>query len=95
MSAAVASLIAATTYRFFGHNVGDSQVYRPKEEVEEWRARDPISRFRSYLVESGALTEAEAEEIAEAATRAVEEAIDFGRRSPEPDVATLLDDVYA
>jgi pyruvate dehydrogenase E1 component alpha subunit len=89
------SFLAATTYRFFGHNVGDSEVYRTKEEVAPWRERDPIPRFRAYLVAEGILTEGEADEMASAASEAVERAIAFAKASPEPGPETLLEDVYA
>ena len=46
-------LLEAKTYRFWGHYVGDPQVYRTKEEVEEWRKRDPILTFRDRVVNEG------------------------------------------
>ena len=89
------SLVVATTYRYFGHNVVDTEVYRSKEEVNSWRARDPVVRFRRYLVENGILTEAEADEMDRQAAQAVEDAIAFARSSPEPSTETLMEDIYA
>ena len=55
------SLVECKTYRFYDHQgVGDGAADRPAEEMAEWKARDPIPRFRSYLIETETLTEAEA-----------------------------------
>lgn len=71
----------------------DKQVYRSKEEVKEWQARDPIARFERYLIEHNLLTRDEADAIRARAYAAVEEAVAFADASPEPDPATLLDEV--
>jgi len=89
------SFLAATTYRFFGHNVGDSEVYRSRDEVATWRERDPIPRLQSHLVQEGVITEEEAADMERQAAEAVERAIEFAKSSPEPRPETLLDDVYA
>ena len=47
------TIIVAETYRMLGHAQHDPQTYVPESELEEWRARDPIDRMESYLVESG------------------------------------------
>src|SRR5512134_307642 len=47
------TLVEAKTYRFMGHYVGDPQTYRSKDEVEQWRKRDPIVMFRQRAVEGG------------------------------------------
>jgi len=89
------SLIAATTYRYYGHNVGDSLVYRTKEETEYWKGRDPVVIFRRYLLDNGILTEEEADRMDEQAAQAIEEAIAFARQSPEPALETVMEDIYA
>jgi pyruvate dehydrogenase E1 component alpha subunit len=89
------SLIVSTTYRFEGHNIGDPQPYRTKTEVDEWRKRDAIERFRDKLVDEGAATVAETEAIENAIRERIEEAVEFARISPEPDLASLEEDVYA
>lgn len=88
------SLIEVLTYRYKGHSRSDKQVYRSKEEVKEWQARDPIARFERYLIEHNLLTRDEADAIRARAYAAVEEAVAFADASPEPDPATLLDEVY-
>jgi pyruvate/2-oxoglutarate/acetoin dehydrogenase E1 component len=89
------SLLEAVTYRYKGHSKSDKQVYRTKEEVEAWKERDPIQRFRTWLIERGYLPAAEADALEGRAQTAIEDAIAFAERSPEPAVDHLLHDVYA
>src|SRR5579883_2797747 len=89
------SLIVATTYRFEGHNIGDPQPYRTKEEVEEWRKRDSIERFRQYLVKEGIATAAETEAIEKKVRQRIDDAVQFARESPEPELSSVEEDVYA
>ncbi len=88
-------LIEAVTYRYFGHSKSDRNLYRTKEEIEAWQARDPIARFRQSLVDSAILDEEQADEVDQEAGRLVKQAVDFAEASPEPDVATLTEYVYA
>jgi len=88
------SLIIARTYRLEGHTVGDPLTYRPKGEAEEWWAREPIPRFRRYLIERGVLSEEEATEIEAAAQAEILEAVEFALKSPPPNVQELTRDVY-
>lgn len=88
------SLIEVLTYRYKGHSRSDKQVYRTKQEVKEWQERDPIARLESWLIERGLLEREQAGAIRQEALRAVEEAVAFANASPEPDPATLLDEVY-
>jgi TPP-dependent pyruvate/acetoin dehydrogenase alpha subunit len=63
--------------------------------VKEWQTRDPIPRFAARLVEAGILT-AEAEEaIKAAAYQTIDDAVEFSENSPEPDLDTILEGVYA
>ncbi len=77
------TLIEALTYRLTGHMFGDTQAYRPREEMEEWRAKDPLLVARRRLGERGVGAEAIARVDAEVAAE-IEAALDFARRSPEP-----------
>jgi pyruvate dehydrogenase E1 component alpha subunit len=88
------SLIECKTARWFGHWTGDPQVYRTKEEVDEWKKKCPIKRLRAYMVENDVLTEQELFEIEQQSQLAVEEAAKFALESPEPDPATVMDDVF-
>jgi len=89
------TLINAITYRYFGHSKSDKQRYRTKEEVEAWRAKDPIGAFRDRLIGMGIISEAEAAGIEARAQQAVEAAIAWADAGPEPSLAHLTDDVYA
>jgi pyruvate dehydrogenase E1 component alpha subunit len=88
-------LVEAETYRYFGHSKSDRNLYRTKEEIDTWREKDPVARVRCYLVKSGTLSAEEAKEINEEAQRKIESAVSFAEASPEPDVATLMEYVYA
>ena len=89
------SLVVCVTYRFFGHHVGDPLNYRDPAEVEVWRARDPIERFRRELIEHGVMTGEQADALQADVVREIEAAIAFARSSPEPEVDTLMEDIYA
>ncbi len=89
------SFIVATTYRFFGHHVGDPLNYRDKSEVDEWRKKDPIDGLKALLLDRRMLTEDEAEQIEQDVVARVEEAIEFAKASPDPTADTLMEDIYA
>ncbi len=88
-------LIEGLTYRQRGHSKHDSQVYRTKEEVAEWKEYDPIPRYREFLIESGILTEADAKKIEDAAIEEIKAAAAFAEASPYPDLSEVETDVYA
>jgi pyruvate dehydrogenase E1 component alpha subunit len=87
-------LVEAVTYRYRGHSMADPEEYRSKEEVEEWRERDPIKAFAKRLVDEGVLEEDEVEQMDEEAIERVDEAQRFADESPFPDLDSLYDDVY-
>jgi len=87
-------LVEAVTYRFRGHSMADPEEYRTKEQVEEWRKRDPIATFAGRLVESGAIEDGEPERIDEAVVARVDEAVAFADRSPFPPPESLYDSIY-
>lgn len=86
-------LIEAMTYRFRGHSMGDPQRYRTKEEVEEAKSRDPITRWRSTVQENDLATEDELRKIGDEVEAEVEEAVRFAENSPAPDPGELCNDV--
>ena len=88
------TLIEALTYRFRGHSAADPEVYRSKEEVEEWRKRDPIAAFADRLKKEGMLDEATLEEMDRKAIERVDEAVEFAEASPEPKLESLYENVY-
>jgi pyruvate dehydrogenase E1 component alpha subunit len=89
------TLLECKTYRQKGHSRVDPARYRPKEEVEQWLAKDPIKRFEAKLVESQTLTQVEVQKIKTEVLVEVEEAVKFATESPYPDPEEALEDVYA
>ena len=89
------TLLEAFTYRFRGHSAADPEVYREREEVEEWREKDPIENFARRCVEAGVLGERELQEVRDKAEAAVLEAVEFAEASPEPALDTLYENLYA
>jgi pyruvate dehydrogenase E1 component alpha subunit len=87
-------LVEAVTYRYRGHSMADPEEYRSKEEVEEWRERDPINAFAKRLVDEGILGKKDIEGLDEEAIASVDEAVRFADESPFPDLDSLYDDVY-
>jgi pyruvate dehydrogenase E1 component alpha subunit len=87
-------LVEAVTYRFRGHSMADPEEYRTKEQVEEWRKRDPIVTFGDRLVAEGVLDDARREEMDAEAVARVDAAVAFADASPFPTPESLYDDVY-
>lgn len=88
-------LIESRTYRWLGHSKSDAQVYRTKEEIEEWKAKCPIKRLRNCLLENKIATEEELDKIEKKAVDDIEKAVEFANESPEPPLEILTEDVYA
>jgi acetoin:2,6-dichlorophenolindophenol oxidoreductase subunit alpha len=91
------TLIEAQTYRRLAHNEGEeafSGEYRPAAEIEAWNQRDPLARFREHLESAGVAPDA-LDQIEAAEREQVDEAAEFGRSSPLPEVSEALDDLYA
>jgi TPP-dependent pyruvate/acetoin dehydrogenase alpha subunit len=87
-------LVEAVTYRFRGHSMADPEQYRSKEEVAQWRARDPLPAFAGVLIAEGVIDEAERERIDAEALALVDAAVEFAEASPFPAPESLYDDVY-
>lgn len=88
------TLIEAKTYRYMGHSRGDPGNYRAKDELAEWRGRDPIPRFRQVLIEQG--IEAELlDSIETGAFEASQDAVQFAMDAPEPDPRDTYTHVFA
>ena len=91
------TLIEARTYRTVGHHEGDVLVgtYRTQEELDRWKTRCPIQRFRRWLLAEGLASEKELAERDARAQREIDEAVAFAESSPLPDPATANDHVLA
>jgi pyruvate dehydrogenase E1 component subunit alpha len=88
------TLVEAFTYRYRGHSAADPEVYREREEVEQWREKDPVESFARRCVEAGVLGEREVGEVREKAEQAVTAAVEFADASPEPALDTLYESLY-
>ena len=89
------SLIECQTYRWKGHAASDPQFYRTREEVEEWKKKCPILRFRGYLSNGKVLSEKEADSIEEETQKVINKAVEFARSSPYPDPKEATEDVFS
>ena len=84
------------TYRFRAHSMADPDLYRTKEEVEEWRReRDPIGLFTARLRDEGLLDDAALAEVEEMVAAEIEEAVAFADEAEPEDLSALGADVYA
>jgi pyruvate dehydrogenase E1 component alpha subunit len=88
------TLLEIKTYRYKGHSMSDPQKYRTKDEVEEYKQRDPIDYVHKILLEEYKVTEAEIEVMNERVRAQVEECVKFAEESPWPGDDELLKDVY-
>ena len=90
------TLLECKTYRFHGHNMGDPQQYRTREQIAEWSdSRDPLASFEKYLTKQEILTADESEAIQKQAAEEIQEAVTFADESPYPGPEELYRDVYS
>jgi pyruvate dehydrogenase E1 component alpha subunit len=91
------TLLEIRTYRYVGHSMSDAAhgTYRTKEEVEQFRERDPIVLLRDRMIAESRLDAAGYEALDKEVMAEVEEAIQFSESSPDPDPSELWTDVYA
>ena len=87
-------LLEARTYRFRAHSMYDAELYRSKEEVEQWKARDPIPVFARRLREWGLLADADLAALEKDVAAEVAEAVAFAEAGPWEPVEDLTKDVY-
>ncbi|HEV2757919.1 MAG TPA: thiamine pyrophosphate-dependent enzyme, partial [Actinomycetota bacterium] len=87
-------LVEAETYRFRGHSMADPEEYRSKEEVEEWRKKDPIEAFAQRLVDAGLIEEGDREKMDEEVVAQIDDSVRFADESEFPPPESLYDDIY-
>ncbi len=87
--------IEALTYRYRGHGAGDVEAYRTKDEVAEYRERDPIVRLGAYLTQEMDVTQEQLDEVQGEVDTRVKEAVAFADESPEPTTDQLWEDIFA
>ncbi len=89
------TLIEAKAFRYYGHYIGDPHTYMTEEEIEGYRARDPIDKFKNRLLQDGLATAAELGTLDGQVKATLDEAIDYAESSPWPAPEELIEDVYA
>jgi pyruvate dehydrogenase E1 component alpha subunit len=83
------TLLEALTYRFRGHSMADPEYYRPREEIEPWKVRDPLKLFGDQLREQGVMTDQDLETMEREVEAQVQEAVDFAEQSSFPPESDL------
>ncbi len=82
------------TYRYKGHSMSDPQKYRTKEEVEEYKMRDPVEVTRQRLLDKKYASEKEIEDMEAAIEEEIKACVEFAEQSPYPDDAAVYEDIY-
>lgn len=88
------TLIVAETYRWKGHSRSDKNLYRTKEEIEQWRTLDPIPKFVERVITADLLTQVECDQIAQEATDAIISAVNESVKAKPAEPAGLLEAVF-
>ena len=89
------SLIELTTYRWYGHYLGDPCKYRTQEELNYWKEnRDPIKFLKAFLLDNKVCTDEELKQLEDEAAELIAEANAFAEASPEPTIESMWEDIY-
>ena len=88
-------LVESITYRWLGHSTSDPGKYRTKAEVDEWKKKDPITRFKDHMLKNNIATEEEVKALEDASMADVEESVKFALSSPEPTLESAFEDIFA
>jgi TPP-dependent pyruvate/acetoin dehydrogenase alpha subunit len=88
-------LLVSETYRYMGHSKSDANRYRTKDEINDWKQRDPIAILRAEILKRKALDEAQLAAIEKETREDIEAAVRFAESADEPDLADIVNDVYA
>jgi len=89
------TLLEMKTYRYKGHSISDPQKYRSKEEVDEYKDKDPLQQVLKTIIDNKFASEAEIKTIDDRVAGIVNESVKFAEESPWPDDSEVLKDVYA
>ncbi len=89
------SLVENVTYRWRGHSKSDRNLYRTQAEIDQWKTKDPIVRFKQVLLEAGVMTDEEVDAIDRQAKAAIDQAAEQAQSLPEPSPENMEDEVYA
>lgn len=88
-------LVESLTYRWYGHSTSDPGKYRTKQEVDEWKKKDPIVKYKKYMMENNLASEEELDDIDRKSMDAVEASVKFAMESPEPTLESAFEDIFA
>ena len=88
-------LLDIRTYRYKGHSMSDPQKYRSKDEVNEYKDKDPLNQVLNTILEQGWLKDADVKKIEAEVKAMVEESVKFAEDSPLPDESELYTDIYS
>jgi pyruvate dehydrogenase E1 component alpha subunit len=88
------TLLELRTYRYKGHSMSDPAKYRTKEEVEQYKLRDPIEQVKKRILDNGIATEKDLEEIEKKVRQQVNESVQFAEESDWPDIEEAMTDIY-
>jgi pyruvate dehydrogenase E1 component alpha subunit len=88
------TLLEFRTYRYKGHSMSDPQKYRTKEEVDEYKAKDPVEVVRKTILDKKMASEQELDAIDNKVHDLVEESVKFAEESPYPEASEALTDIY-
>lgn len=87
------TLLEVVTYRYGGHSRGDPAAYRSRDEVRSWKERDCINRLGERLAAAAIADRGELDAVREKVEREIEDAYEKARNAPEPECASVLEDV--
>ncbi len=88
------AIVEVKSYRWFGHSTADAGVYRTKEEVDEWKKKDPLKKYREYLTANKIATNEELDAIEAQVAEQVEASVKFAQESPDPDISVAYEDIW-
>lgn len=89
------TLLELRTYRYKGHSMSDPAKYRTKEELEEYKQKDPIEQVKAIILKKKYASEADLKEIDDKIKKQVQECVDFAEESDFPPASDAYTDVYA
>ncbi|GAB5538930.1 MAG: pyruvate dehydrogenase (acetyl-transferring) E1 component subunit alpha [Salibacteraceae bacterium] len=87
-------LLDIKTYRYKGHSMSDPQKYRTKEELNDYKAKDPVNQVLKVIQDQGWITEEGIKKIENEVKAKVNESVEFAESSPLPDMEELYTDIY-
>ena len=89
------TLINCKSYRWRGHSKSDRNLYRTAEEIQEWKQKCPINRFKDVLIDTGLMDQDEVDSVDQFAKEKINSAAEEAKTFPEPSPANMEEEVYA